>query len=395
MDAHVKIEDDPNRTATTTSSSATAGRTTTSSQKSSSSSSNGTGGSTSNNNNNNKAEFFGKKGQGAGGSRRSGTGDPHRKSELYKTELCISVSSGIPCKYGDNCQFAHSEEELNQVTRHPRYKTQMCTSFQNQGYCKYNDRCTFIHHPEEARVPPPLTPTRRGSVPERSSWTPLGTTSNNSPAASASESRGERLRSLSDPGQAIVCSDKTERSIKGQEVIHSVIGAPSVLSQVQHVTPITTAVTAGATAGVPASEAELLGCMNEALAPTLTPAMRRPQRRMTINQPSLSSDPITSIAGSGGVGAGVGRYHQVPGYSPSLGFNTGSDVSLFGHTNTTNATHTITRLGLARRSSSAVHFPLWQDRSSPWRDNVEVDDDEQWASKLAYYISTPHNDFRI
>ncbi|KAI8354816.1 hypothetical protein B0O80DRAFT_375869, partial [Mortierella sp. GBAus27b] len=55
-------------------------------------------------------------------------------------------------RYGDNCQFAHSEEELNQVTRHPRYKTQMCTSFQNQGYCKYNDRCTFIHHPEEARV---------------------------------------------------------------------------------------------------------------------------------------------------------------------------------------------------------------------------------------------------
>ncbi|ORZ22806.1 hypothetical protein BCR41DRAFT_302870, partial [Lobosporangium transversale] len=56
-------------------------------------------------------------------------------------------------RYGDNCQFAHSTEELQYVTRHPRYKTQFCTSFQSQGYCKYNDRCTFIHHPEEARVP--------------------------------------------------------------------------------------------------------------------------------------------------------------------------------------------------------------------------------------------------
>ncbi|KAG9065938.1 hypothetical protein KI688_002235 [Linnemannia hyalina] len=80
------------------------------------------------------------------------------KAELYKTELCISIHSGHVCKYGDNCQFAHSIAELQHVSRHPRYKTQLCTSFQSQGFCKYNDRCTFIHHPEEARVslPPSL-----------------------------------------------------------------------------------------------------------------------------------------------------------------------------------------------------------------------------------------------
>ncbi|KAF9582572.1 hypothetical protein BGW38_000045 [Lunasporangiospora selenospora] len=75
-----------------------------------------------------------------------------RKSELYKTEMCISVSEGVNCKYGDQCQFAHNKDELKHVERHPRYKTQFCTSFQRDGYCKYNDRCTFIHKAEEARI---------------------------------------------------------------------------------------------------------------------------------------------------------------------------------------------------------------------------------------------------
>ncbi|KAF9148708.1 hypothetical protein BG015_009548 [Linnemannia schmuckeri] len=90
--------------------------------------------------------------KGTRGPRR-GSSENNKKAELYKTELCISVHSGLVCKYGDNCQFAHSVAELQHVNRHPRYKTQLCTSFQSQGFCKYNDRCTFIHHPEEARVP--------------------------------------------------------------------------------------------------------------------------------------------------------------------------------------------------------------------------------------------------
>ena len=41
-----------------------------------------------------KGEGYGKK----GGSRRSTSGEGHRKSELYKTELCISVNTGVSCK---------------------------------------------------------------------------------------------------------------------------------------------------------------------------------------------------------------------------------------------------------------------------------------------------------
>ncbi len=36
-----------------------------------------------------------KKSQG----RRPSTGESNRKTELYKTEMCISVSSGVPCRY--------------------------------------------------------------------------------------------------------------------------------------------------------------------------------------------------------------------------------------------------------------------------------------------------------
>ncbi|KAF9971633.1 hypothetical protein BGZ73_005406 [Actinomortierella ambigua] len=80
-------------------------------------------------------------------------GEGKKTSDLYKTEMCRSVAAGTTCRYADQCQFAHSEDELNQVARHPRYKTQFCTSFQTYGQCKYNDRCTFIHHPSEARTP--------------------------------------------------------------------------------------------------------------------------------------------------------------------------------------------------------------------------------------------------
>ncbi|KAG0277533.1 hypothetical protein BGZ96_002829 [Linnemannia gamsii] len=99
---------------------------------------------------NSESSISGKR--GTRGPRR-GSSESNKKAELYKTELCISVHSGLVCKYGDNCQFAHSVAELQHVNRHPRYKTQLCTSYQSHGFCKYNERCTFIHRPEEARVP--------------------------------------------------------------------------------------------------------------------------------------------------------------------------------------------------------------------------------------------------
>ena len=50
----------------------------------------------------------------------------NRKLGLYKTELCRSWEEKGTCRYGTKCQFAHGEEELRKVPRHPKYKTEIC-----------------------------------------------------------------------------------------------------------------------------------------------------------------------------------------------------------------------------------------------------------------------------
>jgi hypothetical protein len=44
----------------------------------------------------------------------------NRKLGLYKTELCRSWEEKGTCRYGAKCQFAHGEDELRKVTRHPK-----------------------------------------------------------------------------------------------------------------------------------------------------------------------------------------------------------------------------------------------------------------------------------
>lgn len=44
----------------------------------------------------------------------------NRKLGLYKTELCRSWEEKGSCRYGTKCQFAHGEEELRRVSRHPK-----------------------------------------------------------------------------------------------------------------------------------------------------------------------------------------------------------------------------------------------------------------------------------
>lgn len=44
----------------------------------------------------------------------------NRKLGLYKTELCRSWEEKGSCRYGTKCQFAHGEEELRSVARHPK-----------------------------------------------------------------------------------------------------------------------------------------------------------------------------------------------------------------------------------------------------------------------------------
>ncbi|OTF79744.1 hypothetical protein BLA29_001510 [Euroglyphus maynei] len=72
-------------------------------------------------------------------------------SSRYKTELCRSYAEVGHCKYGDKCQFAHGDEELRTITRHPKFKTENCKSFHSTGFCPYGPRCHFIHNSDESK----------------------------------------------------------------------------------------------------------------------------------------------------------------------------------------------------------------------------------------------------
>ena len=62
------------------------------------------------------------------GSQNSSSNDPggngpsanNRKLGLYKTELCRSWEEKGTCRYGPKCQFAHGEDEVRKVSRHPK-----------------------------------------------------------------------------------------------------------------------------------------------------------------------------------------------------------------------------------------------------------------------------------
>ncbi|KAI9995953.1 hypothetical protein PInf_013131 [Phytophthora infestans] len=57
------------------------------------------------------------------------------RNNLYKTELCKHFTENGSCRYGSKCQFAHGEEELRGVLRHPKYKTTRCKAFLSTGKC--------------------------------------------------------------------------------------------------------------------------------------------------------------------------------------------------------------------------------------------------------------------
>ncbi|CAG8661033.1 12092_t:CDS:2 [Cetraspora pellucida] len=69
-----------------------------------------------------------------------------KKATLYKTEMCRNWEERGSCRYGNKCQFAHSDSELRKVTHHPKYKTEICKTFWQNGTCPYGKRCCFIHN---------------------------------------------------------------------------------------------------------------------------------------------------------------------------------------------------------------------------------------------------------
>ncbi|VDM40842.1 unnamed protein product [Toxocara canis] len=70
-----------------------------------------------------------------------------RNEELYKTALCYYWVSGVPCRFGERCWFAHGPEELriaqfivrdaksdlftNSLDNEIRMKTRCCTAYNN------------------------------------------------------------------------------------------------------------------------------------------------------------------------------------------------------------------------------------------------------------------------
>lgn len=54
------------------------------------------------------------------GGNPGGPSANNRKLGLYKTELCRSWEEKGSCRYGPKCQFAHGEEEIRKVARHPK-----------------------------------------------------------------------------------------------------------------------------------------------------------------------------------------------------------------------------------------------------------------------------------
>merc|ERR1712152_102705 len=91
-----------------------------------------------------------------------GPGQPAvQNASRYKTEMCRPYQQNGTCKYGDKCQFAHGNQELRTVSRHPKYKTDLCRTYHSVGFCPYGPRCHFVHALDEVRNAPAQSPTEK------------------------------------------------------------------------------------------------------------------------------------------------------------------------------------------------------------------------------------------
>jgi len=62
--------------------------------------------------------------------------------------LCSFFANGA-CKRGEDCNFAHSTEEMR---KKPNFvKTRLCEEFMTLGKCEYGVRCSFAHCESELR----------------------------------------------------------------------------------------------------------------------------------------------------------------------------------------------------------------------------------------------------
>ena len=67
-------------------------------------------------------------------------------AQFFKTAMCKFWRETGTCIHGENCSFAHGEEE-----KQPLYKAKLCNYFQ-QGHCTRGANCTFAHGVEELQA---------------------------------------------------------------------------------------------------------------------------------------------------------------------------------------------------------------------------------------------------
>ncbi|KAF9412014.1 hypothetical protein BGZ94_001180 [Podila epigama] len=305
-------------------------------------------------------------------NRRGGTGpgETNRKSELYKTELCISLSTGNPCRYGDQCQFAHSREELQHVNRHPRYKTQFCLSFQSQGYCKYNERCTFIHYPEEARVPLPGVPTSPTPLAEGST----SSQSSSQDASSPKDTRRDRIRALSEPNLATTS-------------MVARVSSASLNASANAANPNSKSLSQNDSTPTEVSDTSNVRRRSTAVSfpPDVLYSMAHPQMaQFTEREYTTSAFPLVMACESVANVVNVANAVNNAPFACNRGQEPSSCPQVSRSTSATTSAHT---LGLYPPKLDAT------DRVSDMEADGDVD--EQWASALAHYISTPQNDFEM
>ena len=86
---------------------------------------------------------------------------PKKKPKLkdfvvnFKTEICKYWEEHGECQFGENCAFAHGDNELRQRTKVlTSFKAKLCLHFHTEGYCPYGRRCQFLHglHEGEGRI---------------------------------------------------------------------------------------------------------------------------------------------------------------------------------------------------------------------------------------------------
>lgn len=65
----------------------------------------------------------------------------------YKTEICRNWELEGYCRFGDECTYAHGNQELNKKVAMPsNYKTKVCKQFTEAPFfCPYGEKCQFIH----------------------------------------------------------------------------------------------------------------------------------------------------------------------------------------------------------------------------------------------------------